>query len=187
MTAEIYEKPGKDEDASAREGGSGDGRRERKREEEREDSQSLRSKGGRNGENSDKNKGSLSLYLAAFRVASRWWWWWRRHHQSQIHILSSDEGAGMETKRVSRRRVLQSQISQSALHCRTVLATGCGSSARSNIRSKSGHCPFRTSSTRRHAWLAAQTLVIPVTSASTRPPNRGCRYPLGPSNDSATM
>ena|ERR1700677_4600552 len=44
---------------------------ERKREEEQEGSPSLslRSKGGRNGENSDKNKGSLSLYLAAFRVA----------------------------------------------------------------------------------------------------------------------
>src|ERR1700761_8828824 len=69
MTAEIYEKPGEDEDASARGGRWGDGGRERKREEERESSQSLRSKGGRNGENSDKNKGSLSLYLAAFRVA----------------------------------------------------------------------------------------------------------------------
>jgi hypothetical protein len=29
----------------------------------------LRTKGGRDGENSDKNKDSLSLYLAAFRVA----------------------------------------------------------------------------------------------------------------------
>ena len=32
-----------------------------------------------------------------------WWWWWWRRHQSQIHILSSDEGQAWRQKGVARR------------------------------------------------------------------------------------
>lgn len=122
----------------------------------------MRSKGGRNGENSGMNKGSLSLYLATFRVARLGGGGCGGIIRARTTLFLVTGDGHVETKRVSRRRELQSQISQSVLHCRTVLASCCGSSARSNIRSKSGRCLFRTSSTRRHAWLAhpVMTLVI---------------------------
>ena len=72
MTAEIHKKPGEDKDTSARGGKRGKVMMDEERERERKSgrtAQSLRSKGGRDGENSDKNKGSLSLYLAASTVA----------------------------------------------------------------------------------------------------------------------
>ena len=159
MTAEIHKKPREDKDTSARGGKRGKVMMDEERERERKSgrtAQSLRSKGGRDGENSDKNKGSLSLYLAASRVALVSGGGGGGGSSSIIRARSTffllTRGRHGDKRSVQRGGVLGSQISQSALHCRTVLASWCGSSVRSSIRTKSGHCPFRTSSTRRHAW-----------------------------------
>ena len=152
MTAEIYEKPGEDEDASARGGRWGDGGRERKREEERESSQSLRSKGGRDGENSDKNKGSLSLYLAAFRVALVGGGGGGRiiRARSTFFLLtrskhgSGEEGRVLRVANISIYSPLPHRFGDLVGIFKPDLISGPNQVT----------VLFRTSSTRRHAWLA---------------------------------